>query len=74
MFGLGAQELIIILIIIIVIFGATRLPQLGKGVGLAIRNFKKATNELEETDQETKKSPISGSHDREDKTTHPDNH
>ncbi|HEY2934084.1 MAG TPA: twin-arginine translocase TatA/TatE family subunit [Acidobacteriota bacterium] len=34
------SELIIILVIVIVVFGATRLPQLGKGLGEGIRNFK----------------------------------
>jgi sec-independent protein translocase protein TatA len=37
---IGLPELIIILMIIIVIFGANRLPQLGRGVGSAIKNFK----------------------------------
>jgi sec-independent protein translocase protein TatA len=37
---LGLPELLIILAIIIVIFGANRLPGLGKGIGSAIRNFK----------------------------------
>ena len=51
MFGLGTQELIIILIIIIVLFGATRLPQIGSGIGQAIRNFKKSVrDESEEID------------------------
>jgi sec-independent protein translocase protein TatA len=38
--SLGLPELIIILLIVIVIFGANRLPQLGKGIGSAIKNFK----------------------------------
>ena len=33
-------ELLVILVIVIVIFGANRLPELGKGIGSAIRNFK----------------------------------
>ena len=37
---IGMPELLIILAIVIVIFGATRLPSLGKGIGSAIRNFK----------------------------------
>ena len=37
---IGLPELVIILVIIIVIFGANRLPQLGRGIGSAIRNFK----------------------------------
>ncbi len=38
--GLGMSELVIILLIVIVIFGASRLPQLGKGLGEGIKNFK----------------------------------
>ena len=37
----GFQELLIILLIILVIFGASKLPQLGRGLGEGIRNFKK---------------------------------
>jgi sec-independent protein translocase protein TatA len=48
MFGLGMQELIIIMIIVVVLFGATRLPQLGSGIGKAIRNFKEGINEISE--------------------------
>jgi len=56
--GLGPQELIIILLIVLVIFGASRLPQLGKGLGEGIRNFKSAvkTGEKEAADKETKSS------------------
>jgi sec-independent protein translocase protein TatA len=50
MFGLGTQELIIILVIIIVLFGATRLPQIGSGIGQAIKNFKKSVKEQDEID------------------------
>lgn len=38
--GLGVPELLIILVIVVVIFGASRLPQLGKGLGEGISNFK----------------------------------
>ena len=61
MFGLGAQELLIVFGIVIVMFGAKRLPQLGSGVGKGIRNFKKGlnsdddeTNTLEEPDAKDK--------------------
>ena len=44
--SLGFPELIIILIIIIMIFGANRLPEIGRGIGKGIRNFKDATKRL----------------------------
>ena len=50
MFGLGMPELIVILIIVLVVFGASRLPEMGKGIGQAIKNFKKATSEPDEID------------------------
>jgi sec-independent protein translocase protein TatA len=56
MFGLGMQELIVVLIIVLVLFGATRLPEIGKGIGQAIRNFKKATSEPDEIDVTPRKS------------------
>ena len=42
---IGIPELIIILFIIILIFGATRLPEIGRGIGKGFRNFKDATRE-----------------------------
>jgi sec-independent protein translocase protein TatA len=42
---LGIPELIVILFIIILIFGASRLPEIGRGIGKGIRNFKEATRE-----------------------------
>ena len=49
--GLGMPELIIILVIILIIFGAGKLPQIGEGMGKAIRNFKNATSEKDTKDQ-----------------------
>ena len=56
MFGLGPMELIVILVIVLVLFGATRLPEIGKGIGEAIKNFKKATSERPEIDVTPKKN------------------
>ena len=48
-FGMiGAQELLIILGILLLIFGGTRLPQLAKGLGASIREFKRGAAGLEE--------------------------
>jgi sec-independent protein translocase protein TatA len=52
MFGIGMPELIIILIIILIIFGAGKLPEIGAGMGKAIRNFKGATTDSEEKEKE----------------------
>jgi sec-independent protein translocase protein TatA len=41
----GIPELVIILFIIILIFGANRLPEIGRGIGKGIRNFKESTRE-----------------------------
>jgi len=50
MFGLGTTELIIILVIVVILFGASRLPEIGRGIGEAIKNFKKSTSEQPEID------------------------
>jgi sec-independent protein translocase protein TatA len=50
MFGIGMPELIIILVIILIIFGAGKLPEIGSGMGKAIKNFKNATNSAEKKD------------------------
>lgn len=64
MFGLGAQELLIIFGIIIVIFGASKIPQLGRGLGEGIRNFKKGLRDTEpERLEEHKPNPTPDSPD-----------
>ena len=67
MFGIGTQELLIILVVALVIFGANRLPEVGSGLGKAIRNFKRAASEPDEIDitpgaekKEKKGSPHEG--------------
>jgi sec-independent protein translocase protein TatA len=62
MFGLGMQELIIIFSIVFLIFGAKRLPELGKGLGQSINGFKTAINERPQIKEsrEMKGGEISG--------------
>jgi len=61
MIGLGVPELLVIFAIIVVIFGASKLPQLGRGLGEGISNFKKGLRDndsstLEEGDSDRDKS------------------
>ncbi|MGM0413743.1 MAG: twin-arginine translocase TatA/TatE family subunit [Bacillota bacterium] len=49
MFGLGAPELGIILVIVLIIFGPSKLPEIGKAVGSGVRELKQATKEVEES-------------------------
>ncbi|MCH7646876.1 MAG: twin-arginine translocase TatA/TatE family subunit [Nitrospinae bacterium] len=52
MFGLGMQELIIILLIGLLVFGANKLPEIGRGLGKGIREFRKASSELTDSLEE----------------------
>ncbi|MBL7069058.1 MAG: twin-arginine translocase TatA/TatE family subunit [Candidatus Omnitrophica bacterium] len=53
MFGIGMPELIIILVIILIIFGAAKLPEIGKSLGRSIKEFKKAAKD-DENKKDTK--------------------
>lgn len=55
MFGLGIQELAIILIIVVLLFGASRLPEIGSGLGKAIRGFKDSLSGKDAIDVTPKK-------------------
>ena len=50
MFGIGVPELMIILAICVLLFGARRLPEIGSGIGKAIRNFKSGVSGKDEID------------------------
>lgn len=47
MFGFGWMELLLVLVIVLIVFGAGKLPQLGEGLGKAIKGFKKSVHEPE---------------------------
>ena len=57
MFGLGYQELLIILVIVLVLFGANRLPELARSLGSSVKEFKKGVHEVkgEETTSPARK-------------------
>jgi TatA/E family protein of Tat protein translocase len=46
--GLGGPEMLLIMFIVLVLFGANRLPELAKGIGKSVREFKKAASGVEE--------------------------
>ena len=48
MFGLGYQELLIILVIVLILFGANRLPELARSLGSSVKEFKKGVNEVKD--------------------------
>lgn len=52
---IGFQELVVILLILVIVFGASRLPELGKGLGKAISNFKAGIKEGQQEDSADKK-------------------
>lgn len=54
--NIGMSELLVILVLVLIIFGAGKLPEIGVGLGRAIRNFKKAaTGELDENEKSKEK-------------------
>lgn len=65
--SLGAPELLIILAIVVVLFGATRIGDIGKGIGRGIREFRREIKEGQE-DEPTEEKPSSGSGAEEHKT------
>jgi sec-independent protein translocase protein TatA len=58
MFGIGTTELLVILGIVVVLFGARRLPEIGAGMGKAIKNFKSALSGQDEIDVTPKKQEV----------------
>ena len=46
--GLGPWEIALIILVIIILFGGKKLPELAKGLGLGLREFKKATSEIKD--------------------------
>ena len=57
--GFGMGELIVVLVIVFLIFGARRLPEIGAGLGNAIKNFKSGLSGKDEIDVTPKKDELS---------------
>jgi len=60
MFGIGMSELLVILVIVLIIFGAGKLPEIGKGLGKGIKNFKSAVSGSEDESGGAGKKEING--------------
>ena len=57
MFGIGTQELVVILVIVLVFFGGKKLPELSKGLGEAIKNIRKGfTDDVKDSSNKSDKS------------------
>ena len=72
---LGTQDLLVILAIAVVVFGAKRIPEIGKSIGEGIRNYKKSLSEPDEIDITPKKDKEVASTGREgekDEHSHPE--
>ena len=54
MFGLGVGEILLIAVVLLLLFGASKLPQLGQGLGESVKNFRKAFKEVKGDDDSGK--------------------
>ncbi len=64
-FGLGAQELVLIVLILVLLFGARKIPELARGLGRGINEFKSAANDVQkEIDKESKEVKTSFKEDK----------
>ena len=67
MFGLGTQELLIILVLVMIVFGAGKLPQVGGALGKGLRNFKKGMSDASDAIEEAEVSEIEKKDDKDEK-------
>ncbi len=72
--GLGGLELVIIIAVILLIFGPTKLPQLGEGIGKMLRGFRKEMKQIDKDkrdEEETRRSEIDVTPKTDDKAKYP---
>lgn len=62
MFGLGGNELLIVLVIVLVLFGGAKVPQLMRGMGEGMREFRKATHDGDPENQKNDDKNVSTPH------------
>ncbi|HEY5674066.1 MAG TPA: twin-arginine translocase TatA/TatE family subunit [Malonomonas sp.] len=67
MFGLGTQELLIILVLVMIVFGAGKLPQVGSALGKGLRNFKKGVNDADAEEEEIEEAKVEKIENQDDK-------
>ena len=60
MFGLGIGELLLIALVLLLLFGASKLPQLGQGLGESVKSFRKAFHEVQGDGPDRKPPPPPG--------------
>jgi len=58
MFGLGTPEIILIIVVVLVLFGAKKIPELMQGIGKGVKEFKKATTDIEKDITEAAKTDV----------------
>ena len=58
MFGLGTPEIILIIVVVLVLFGAKKIPELMQGIGKGVKEFKKATSDIEKDITEAAKTEV----------------
>ena len=71
-FGLGTQEIIVIVVVAVLLFGATKIPQLGSAIGKGILNFKRGMREVKAEDEKAEREEKAQNADNSEKTEQSD--